>query len=71
MTDPRRQMLIRALTAPGSPQERMEQARAMLRAEIVMSKAHGASPEYLRKWQELLTILETLGPERTLETLNR
>jgi len=71
MTAAPRQMLVRALRAPGSPEERAEQARVMLQTEIALSKAHGASPEYLQPWQDLLTMLETLGPERTLETLSR
>lgn len=71
MTTEIRQMLARALEAPGSPQERMEQACVMLKTEIALSKAHGASQKYLQEWQELLALLEELGPERMLETLRR
>jgi len=49
----------------------MEQALVMLKTEIALSKAHGASQKYLQEWQELLTQLEELGPERMLETLRR
>ena len=66
-----REMLARALQAPGSPEAVLAQTRGMLKAEIALSRMEGVSEEYLREWQELLTLLETLGPARMLEMLGR
>jgi hypothetical protein len=54
----------------GTPQQVMETVRAMLNAEIALSRDEGAGAEYLQQWEDALLMLETLGPERALKELN-